>query len=353
MRVMNMAARPRLTRGRVHARDLPPQPVSSAGFTGVLSRRASTATPATTFHALPGRSLSLRDHLVLACKRLALVPARFVNANFLYVSRLNMACARGALSAATRTVDPKKTWTWEFSAFSQNGEDGLIDQLLSTITSPNRYFIEIGASDGLENNSSYLAFVKKYDGIMVEGDPFKAQNAARFLQSLNWGVKYLNLFMTPETAGALVDDAHRLDPDFFSLDIDGTDYYVAQSCLRAGFRPKVLCVEYNSTFGPHQSVTIPYCASFDYRRAHSTGFYYGVSLRGWKTLLSDYDYQFVTVDRRGVNAFFVDPSAVDGTFFHGLQVVDFAENCAHALRHPGGWEGQFAEISSLPYVTIG
>jgi hypothetical protein len=298
-------------------------------------------------------SSSRRNQLRVESKRLLLRPAQFLNTNFLYVSRLNMACARGALNVGMRTVDTKKTWTWEFSAFSQNGEDGLIDHLLSTVEHPNRYFIEIGASDGLENNSSFLAFVKKYDGIMVEGDSFKATNAARFLQSMNWGVKYLNLFMTPATVGTLAEECLRLDPDFFSLDIDGNDFYIARGCLDAGFRPKVVCVEYNSTFGPERAITIPYQQDFDYMRAHPSGFYYGVSLGGWKKLLGDHGYRFVTVDTRGINAFFVDPEAVDDELFDDLRYIDFAENSAHQARLRGGWERQFDEIKTLPYDTIG
>jgi hypothetical protein len=295
----------------------------------------------------------VRDALKLRSKRILLQPAQFLNTSFLYVSRLNMACARGALNVAIRTVDPKKTWTWEFSAFSQNGEDGIIDHLLSTVKQPNRYFVEIGASDGLENNSSFLAFVKKYNGVMVEGDPFKSANAARFLQSMNWGVKYLELIMTPDTVGELRQECHRLDPDFFSLDIDGNDFYIAQGCLEAGFHPKIICVEYNSTFGPERAITIPYDEAFDYLAAHASGFYYGVSLEGWKKLFGDRGYQFVTVDSRGVNAFFVDPKAVDDALLDELRFVDFAENCAHQMRLAGGWERQFAEVASLPYATIG
>jgi hypothetical protein len=296
---------------------------------------------------------SKRDFLEVKSKGLLLRPARFLNTSFLYVSRLDMACARGALNVAIRTVDSKKTWTWEFSAFSQNGEDGVIDQLLSMVKQPNRYFVEIGASDGLENNSSFLAFVKKYDGVMVEGNPFKAANAERFLQSMNWGVKYLNLLITPDTVDKLTQECLRPDPDFFSLDIDGNDYYIAHSCLEAGLRPKVICVEYNSTFGPERAITIPYHQDFDYTRAHPSGFYYGVSLEGWKKLFSDHGYQFVTVDTRGINAFFVDPETVDNTLFDDLQNVGFAENCAHQMRLKGGWERQFAEVDTLPYVTIG
>jgi hypothetical protein len=296
---------------------------------------------------------SVSDHVKRRCKRLLLSRVRFLNANALYVSRLDMACARGALNVATRTVDPKRTWTWEFSAFSQNGEDGLIHHLLSMVKDPNRYFVEIGASDGLENNSAFLAFVKKYDGVMVEGDPFKARNAARFLQALNWGVKYLNLFMTPQRVSELAEKCVRLDPDFFSLDIDGNDFYIARGCLDAGFRPKVVCVEYNSAFGPERAITIPYRPDFNYVRAHPSGLYYGVSLEGWKKLFTDRGYEFVTVDTRGVNALFVDPGTVDNALFDHLQRVEFAENFAHQTRLSSGWERQFSEVDSLPYVTIG
>ena len=295
---------------------------------------------------------SARALLNMKSKQLILLPARFLNTSFFYVSRINTACARGALNAATRKVDPKKTWTWEFSAFSQNGEDGLIDHLLSTLEQPNRYFVEIGASDGLENNTSFLAFVKKYNGVMVEGNHFKATNAARHLQSMNWGVRYLNLFITPETARTLVSECIQPEPDFFSLDIDGNDFYIAQRLLESGLHPKVMCVEYNSTFGPEMAITIPYRQDFDYMQAHPTGFYYGVSLEGWKKLLGNYGYQFVTVDTRGINAFFVDPGAVDATLFSGLENIDFADNCAHEMRVRGGWKQQFAEIAALPYVTI-
>jgi hypothetical protein len=67
------------------------------------------------------RPHSIRDVANVRSKRLLLRPARFFNANSLYVSRLGMACARGALNVALRTVDSKKTWPWGFSAFSQTG----------------------------------------------------------------------------------------------------------------------------------------------------------------------------------------------------------------------------------------
>lgn len=285
-------------------------------------------------------------------KRLLLRPAYFLNTSFFYTARLSFACSRGAMNAATRKLDPSDTRSWEFSAFSQNGEDGIIDYLLSLVREPNRYFVEVGASDGLENNSSYLAFVKKHNGVMVDGNQFKSANAERFLQALNWGVDYLNMFITPDAVSGLLDRCIFRDPDFFSLDIDSNDYYVCKACLEAGLRPKVICVEYNSALGPERSITIPYTPEFDYTTAHPSGLYYGVSLNAWKTFLSSHGFRFVTVDTHGVNAFFVDPATVDTDALSGLHSVDFAENSAQRRRVRGDWRAQFSLIESLPYVTV-
>jgi len=283
-------------------------------------------------------------------KAALLKPAFFFNNNFAYMARLEMGFSRGALNVAQRHVDATRPQTWEFSAFSQNGEDGIIDHLLSLVKAPNRYFVEIGASDGLENNSSYLAFAKKYDGVMVEGDAFKSGNALRFLQSLNWSVKYLNLFVEPDMVERLLSECLHRDPDFFSLDIDSNDYFVMKALLDAGLRPKVVCVEYNSAFGPDAPISIQYTPGISYLEYHPSQLYYGTSVEGWRALLGSHGYQFVTVDTRGVNAFFVDPKAVD--LSDAIQGMQFAENTMQHRRHNTTWEGQFAKISHLPYVSI-
>jgi hypothetical protein len=61
------------------------------------------------------------------------------------INRITMALSRGAATAMLRTIDPADPSSWEFSSFSQNGEDGIIDYLTRKINNPNYYFIEIGA----------------------------------------------------------------------------------------------------------------------------------------------------------------------------------------------------------------
>ena len=45
---------------------------------------------------------------------------------------------------------------YEFSNFSQNGEDGIIELLSKYLINNNYYFAEVGCGNGLENNSTNL-----------------------------------------------------------------------------------------------------------------------------------------------------------------------------------------------------
>ncbi|RLA43500.1 MAG: hypothetical protein DRR42_21665, partial [Gammaproteobacteria bacterium] len=78
--------------------------------------------------------------------------------NYLYDirdrQRILIALSKGAAMINSRVVDLTQPGTWEFSGFSQNGEDGILDVLCKQLNVSNRYFIEIGSSDGMENNTA-------------------------------------------------------------------------------------------------------------------------------------------------------------------------------------------------------
>lgn len=267
-------------------------------------------------------------------------------------SRIGSAFSRGAATSALRRTNPTDPISWEFSAFSQNGEDGLLDYLVRMLAKSDRYFVEIGSSDGLENNCSWLAFGLKFNGLMIEGNAKKSKQAQWALQSLNWGVQYKTAFVTVENTEKLMTHSLYSSPDVFSIDMDGNDYYVAKRILEIGFRPKIFCMEYNSAFGPEAAITIPYDPLFDYNRAHPTHLYYGVSLRGLINLMTPYGYRFVTVDSKGVNAFFIRPEAFPAFFSETLRGLEFAENFAQRARWGTEWSKQFALINTMSYVEI-
>ena len=266
--------------------------------------------------------------------------------------RINMALSRGAATSALRTLDLQNPDTWEFSGFSQSGEDGVIDILSRHIKRPNRYFIEIGASDGLENNTTWLAMAQRWSGIWVEGDLTVSRWSGRLFTELNYGVENLCMFVDKENVGKLVQLSLYIDPDLFSLDIDGNDYYVAETILASGFRPKIFVVEYNSAFGPDRSVTIPYRSEF--RRGHDAGddLYYGCSVTAWRTLFDRFGYRFITVDRNGVNAFFVNSGELEDDFVERVRGTHFRENFAQLCQHKTTHQGQLALIERRELVEI-
>jgi hypothetical protein len=234
---------------------------------------------------------------------------------FIGMSRVNMSLSRAAVTSALRQIDDTNPLSWEFSGFSQSGGDGIIDFLTRKILNPNRYFIEIGANDGIENNTAWLAFARRYTGIMVDGNP-RFSWRCKYLLSPLCLVDVINLFVDRNNIGVIKEKALYLNPDVFSLDIDGIDYYVVEAFLKAGFRPKIMVVEYNSCFGPEKKVTIEYHDNIYEKREKSQlpGIYWGCSINGWKTLLGKYGYKFLTVDSNGVDAFFINPKEFDSKF---------------------------------------
>lgn len=266
--------------------------------------------------------------------------------------RINIALSKGAAMMQARNIDLKLPVTWEFSGFSQNGEDGILDVLRKNLTSSNRYFIEIGAADGIENNTGWLLVAEKYNGMLIEGSAQLVERARRTVVGYSIGAECHNMFVTKESIRDMKEMAIHHDPDVFSLDIDGNDYHIAQAILDGGFRPKIFVVEYNSVYGPERSMTIEYQPSFVFTKAHPTHLYYGVSISGWRKFFEEYGYRFVTVDRNGVNGFFVDPKFFDQSFLDEVSGLTFAENQSQYKKFRMSSEKQFSLIADQRFISI-
>ena len=62
-------------------------------------------------------------------------------------NRVTMGMSRAVLTRDPNP-DPLNPESWEFSGFSQHGEDGVIDFLIKQLNHKNEFFVEIGAADG-------------------------------------------------------------------------------------------------------------------------------------------------------------------------------------------------------------
>lgn len=266
--------------------------------------------------------------------------------------RITIALTKGCATMNARRIDLTNPATWEFSGCSQNGEDGILEVLRRQLLRGNRYFVEIGTSDGIQNNCAWLALTEQYSGVMVEGNADLVERAKRMILSYGIGVECEHMFVTRESAGALKSIALYSDPDVFSLDVDGNDYHIAHAILETGFRPKIFVVEYNSVYGAERNLTIPYDASFVFAKAHPTWLYYGVSISGWRSFFARHGYRFVTVESHGVNAFFVDPAHFSDVFLDQLRGLAFAENLFQYTKFRIPSEQQFALIADQAFITI-
>jgi hypothetical protein len=264
-------------------------------------------------------------------------------------SLINAAFSRASATMQTRIIDPTDPLSWEFSGFSQSGEDGILDYLAGRFKNKTRYFIDIGASEGINSNTAWFARARNFTGLMIDGNRKSIESGWKTAQ---FCTELVCLFVDKDSVETLKKLAVHLDPDIFSLDIDGNDYYVARAIMEAGFRPGIFIVEYNSAFGPRESITIDYKKDFNNSEAHASQLYYGVSISGWKTFFKRWEYAFVTVDSNGVNAIFIDRRQFDPGFAAGLKGLQFAENFYQRNKFKCGWEQQFELIKDMNYVSI-
>ena len=266
--------------------------------------------------------------------------------------KISTALATAAATAPLRIIADADPSTWEFTGFSQNGEDGIIDYLTRRMTHSTRHFLEIGASDGLENNTAWLVFARRFSGTMVEGDRKKSRLSKLAGPGLRAGVECLNLFVDLDHVDVLMSRNAVPDIDVLSVDIDGIDYHIVRALLESGIRPAIAVLEYNATFGPERAVTVPYDPIFDHRRIHPSRLYFGASLMSWRLLGERHGLRFLTVEQNGVNAFLVDPTRFPKGFVEKVNGCEFRDNFYQRHEYRMGWEGRMKLIEGLELESV-
>jgi hypothetical protein len=213
----------------------------------------------------------------------------------------------------------------ELRVNSQNGEDGILEALSSHLKNPEKTFLEIGCSDGRENNSTYL-LKKNWSGLAVDMDGEKIAQFAKTAGEMGWG-KQLRLAagaVTYSAVSKVLEVFGNSEPDIFSLDIDSIDYYVMYKFLKDGFRPKIICAEFNPFLGD-DPITVEYNEVFRrYTFDPQRGLYFGVSLNAYRHLIEPYGYKFVGVNKDGCNVFFVRMDAFEAETLDRIEYLEFA-----------------------------
>ena len=174
------------------------------------------------------------------------------------------------------------TLPYEHRTFSQHGEDGILKFLLTFVDDKNKNFLEIGWGNGTVNCCRNLL-----------------------------------------------------------ENIDSFDWHLLKSMLDNGFLPKIICHEYNSILGPDESISRKYGNNIDYNKRTL----FGASLMAFKKILEK-NYNFVTVDSSGVNAFWIrrdieftrPEQYYDFNFFKFVKERIYDNGLENFLNLDQGWE---------------
>jgi len=194
---------------------------------------------------------------------------------------------------------------WESRVFSQNGEDGVLAELLRRVGTGPRSFVEFGISDGREGTCVALAALHGFSGLFMESDTgLFGRLTAR---ARAWpGVRCRHAVVTPANVAELFADAGvPRDLDVLSIDVDGRDYWIWRAL--EDWEPRVVVVEYNAVLPAGEALTIP--------AGHEAGWdateYFGASIAAFEALGEARGYRLVHTDLTGTNAFFVRSGLAD------------------------------------------
>ncbi len=220
------------------------------------------------------------------------------------------------------------TWLLDHqkSVYSQSGEDGVIEKILETLPTSDKWCVEFGAWDGLHlTNTRNLIENQQYSAVLIEADIEKFKDLERNYNA-NADVHPMHGFVGFDQKDNLDTFLAKTeipkDFDFLSIDIDGNDYHV-WAAMRE-YQPKALVIEYNPTI-PNEC---------EFVQAADPNVHQGTSLLSLVKLGKSKGYELVCAMQ--LNAFFVKREYFD---YFGIE-----SNEPRLLRQ---------DLSFITYVYVG
>jgi len=222
------------------------------------------------------------------------------------------------LATGSKYAEPGNLNRYEYEVLSQCGEDGIIEEIFRRIGVTNRFFVEFGAGNGVQNCTASL-LLANWMGAWIEGGhdngevirrkfaPLLMRHRLKFSESFITAENIEELFATLEVPEAF---------DLLSVDIDGNDYWVWRAITH--FNPRVVVCEYNARYGAE----LPWVMKYNPAHVWNGSCYYGASLKALEKLGEQKGYVLVGCNLAGVNAFFVRQDCI-GDLFPSQQTAEY------------------------------
>jgi hypothetical protein len=210
----------------------------------------------------------------------------------------------GGVMARLAPASPESLASVEFQVFSQFGEDGIVQYLITHVQDVPPTFIEFGVENYRESNTRFLLWHDNWRGLVIDGSAQYVREIRASEESWRFDLTSVDAFITAENINQLFrEHGFTGEIGLLSIDIDGNDYWIWDAIDAVS--PVIVVTEYNSVFGPHARVTVPYDPAFQRTRAHHSNLYFGASLAALRDLGERKGYVLVGCNSNGNNAFFV------------------------------------------------
>jgi len=176
--------------------------------------------------------------------------------------------------------------TYVKNVHSQNGEDGIIEEILHRLKIGQGWVCEFGAWDGIHLSNTFRLIEHGFKGVYIEGDVDKFQDLIH-TQRKYPNITAIRAFVghTDDPDTELLDNILQrtdipIDFDVLSIDIDSYDYQVWDSVQV--YKPKIVIIEINSGIKPD-----------DENHIHTPGIYDGTGFLPTLQLGIRKGYKFV------------------------------------------------------------
>ena len=197
-----------------------------------------------------------------------------------------------------------------FKVFSQQDEDGIIEEIFKRIGVSTKKFIEIGVETGDECNSTYLLH-KGWSGLWVEGNTnFKDSIYKEFNKYLKRNLKTVFCKVNPNNIKTELLNFFQQNEeiDLLSIDIGTHTYHTLESINFINSR--VIVTEYNAKYGP----SLEWISKYDENSVWDGTDNYGASLKSFEKMLEKKNYKLVACNISGANAFFIRGDLIKDKF---------------------------------------
>lgn len=139
--------------------------------------------------------------------------------------------------------------------FSQNGEDGIIEEVIGRLKIEKGSVVEFGAHNGVFCSNSRKLILQGWKAVLIEGDPDLARQLYGLYRrpsdiqfnappsQIIHDVTLSNKMVLPGNVNAMLPQ----EIDVLSIDVDGIDYWIWEAYTG---KAKVVIIEINSSLPP-------------------------------------------------------------------------------------------------------